>query len=100
MAKLYISEYFALKRVEGAGVAQLVDEDSFIQTQVADFTSGHAEKTLDARTTIVRLCADAVCSLAYGTAPVATTNDKRLPADTLEYLGVRGSRVISVVANT
>lgn len=40
-------------------------------------------------TSIVRLVATSACYVKFGTAPVATTSDMYLPADTPEYFAVK-----------
>jgi hypothetical protein len=48
---------------------------------VVDYTAGHAESpTFNAQTRVVRLNNDAICSILFGTAPVAATTNTRMAA--------------------
>ena len=71
--------------------------------QVLDFTSGVARSNpFQPLTRMLRLNADATCSLIIGANPTATTANGRLAADRTEYRGVpEGSGFkVSVIGNT
>jgi len=48
----------------------------------------------------VRLHADSVCSVLFGTNPTATTANARMAAGQTEYFGVAPGMKVSVIANT
>lgn len=50
-----------------------------------------------AGTRAIRICPDTDCRFAIGAAPVATATSARLPADGVEWLGVRPGWKISII---
>lgn len=52
------------------------------------FTTHAESSAFNAITTIVRLCADTACYVAFGTAPVATSASRRIPAGVVCYFRV------------
>ena len=101
MAKLYITEYATISAVPNHS-GQMPYEPPQAE-QVIDFTSGPAvSNPFRPLTRMVRLNADATCSLIIGANPTATTSNGRLAADRTEYRGVpegQGFKV-SVIGNT
>jgi hypothetical protein len=52
-------------------------------------------------TRFVRLAADSICSIAFGTAPVAAATNLRLAANAAgEYFAVTGGQKVAVLTNT
>ena len=105
MSKLYISEYARVTQTSGPGNAVVqAPEEPPIATQVVDFTSGAAQSAaFNVKTRFVRLNADAICSVKFGAAPTATTNDARVAAGQSELRGIPsdGSAAkVSAIANT
>jgi hypothetical protein len=98
MAKLYISEYSAVRVSEG-GLAQVGKEPAIEQTPVT-FTSATLSAAFGDDTRIVRLVADADAWLLFGDSPVATANSKFLPANVIEYFGVNAGQKVSVYDGT
>lgn len=100
-SKLYVTEYSDLGQTV-RGAAQVAKEP-VIAEQVVDYSGGvAASSAFNAATTYVRVHTDSVCSIAFGTAPTATTSNRRLPADTTEYFAVPvgSSYKVSAIANT
>jgi hypothetical protein len=54
----------------------------------------------NAATKIVRLHTDAICSVAFGAAPVAAATNARLAAGATEYFGVSPGSKVAVITNT
>lgn len=98
MTKAYVTEY---GDATGGGAVQ-VAQGPAIRTQVVDYSAGVAATALafTENTKIVRVHVDSICSVAEGTAPVATTASKRMPADSTEYFGVRPGDKLSFITNT
>lgn len=100
MTKLYVTEYpFANTTIamEG-GLGQEPGTD-----QVVDYTAGAAASTaFKANTQMVRIHNDSICSVLFGTNPTATTNNKRMAANSTEYFVVPAgqSYKVSAITNT
>ena len=105
MTKLYVSEYARMTQASGPGntVVQAPEEPP-LATQVVDYTAGAASSAaFNAKTRFVRLHTDAICSVAFGASPVATTAFPRLAAGQTEYRGIPtdGSAAkVSAITNT
>ena len=96
MAKLYISEFSSLGLV---GAAQIAAAPPIV-VQVVDFTAGAtSSNAFNGGTRYVRLSNDTICSLRFD-GSAATTSYPRSPADTIEYFGVQGGSIVSVIVNT
>lgn len=105
MAKLYITEYTQLALDSRGLPLQAGDETGWVADQVIDFTAGSTQSAaLNTNTKFVRMSADAVCSVRFAANPTATVNNRRLPANTIEYVGVKGDVAgglrVAAVANT
>jgi hypothetical protein len=96
MTKLYVTEYSPTPL--GTNLAPEPGAD-----QVVDYTAGAAASTaFKANTGIVRVHTDAVCSVLFGTAPTATTSNKRMAAGATEYFSVPMGQAykVSAITNT
>lgn len=110
MSKLYVTEYIAAALPYPYGGSTSNPYQNFpldaaqepeIITQVLDFTSGMATSVaFNARTRFVRLNCDAVCSVAFGPNPTATTDSQRMSSNQTEYKGVNPGDKVAVIANT
>lgn len=102
MTKLYVTEYSDAFHGGSTDSASFVTEPA-TNDQVVDYTAGHAESTaFKNNTRLVRISTDAICSVAFGTAPVATTSNSRMAAGTERIIGVpmgAGFKV-SAITNT
>ncbi len=100
MATLYVSEFPGVLPDGNGNVPQAVQMPPLAEQTVA-ISGTHAESNaFDARTAIVRVIADSVCSITVDAAPVATTGMLRMAADSPEYFKVAPGQKISVIANT
>jgi hypothetical protein len=99
--KLWLSEYCSLVTLPNhAGQAPI---EPALNEQLLDFTSGVAtSNSFQPLTRIVRLNADAPCSLLISADPVASTQNGRLAADRTEFRGVPEGQgfKLSVISNT
>jgi|SRR6516164_6362715 len=103
MAKLYVTEYPDLPGAYSTWAPQLVREPPLVdQTPVAIGGSAVSSAAFSSLTKIVRLHADAICSIAIGPAATATAtaNTQRMAANQTEYKMVIPGYVVSVITNT
>lgn len=88
MAKLWITEYAALKRAsDGFQVPVAIMPP--LTEQVVTFTVSTPSLAFSGATKYIRVIADADAHLAFGGAPIADADNMRLVADQTEYFGVR-----------
>lgn len=97
MATLYITEYLDID-----GARQVPREPPLKEQTVAIGTVA-SSAPFDSRTTVIRLHADAICSVLVSTAgqtATATAASGRMAANQTEYRGVQGGQLISVITNS
>lgn len=95
MAVLYISEYSAISIPD----APIASEPSLATQTVAIGTEADSA-AFSANTRYVRVHSDAICSIAFGASPTATTASMRLDAGQTEYFSVIPGHKVSVISNT
>lgn len=97
MAKLYIAEFERPRNqwVNIANAPPIVE-----QTPVVIGAGSLQSVAFNAKTAIIRVATDAICSIAIGTNPTATTNNMRMAADQVEYFSVQPNQQIAVISNT
>ncbi len=99
MTKLYVSEYSSLTKNNDIPVPM----EPINADQVVDYNAGAAASAaFKANTRFVQIQPDSICSIAFGTAPTATTSNKRMAAgETRIYEVPQGaSYKISAITNT
>lgn len=103
MAKLYVTEYSNEAQTTRGG-AQCAEQNAAVvdQTPVVIGAGSLSSAAFAATTTLIGLHTDSICSIAFGTAPTATANSKRMAADQDHYFGVvAGSAFkVAVIQNT
>lgn len=99
MATVYISEYSVLARDE-KGMAVPVGIEPPLAEQTVAIGVAAQSAAFNAETKYIRVHTDAICSIAFGANPTATTSNKRLAANSTEYFGVKAGDKLSVIANT
>lgn len=104
MATLYISEYRFIAYVPLNGAytqapGQAPQEPALVEQTVGITGSSTQSAPFNVYTALVRVHCDAVCSVAFGTNPVAATNMKRLAANQTEYFGVTPGQQLAVIQN-
>ncbi|CAB4121151.1 hypothetical protein UFOVP7_48 [uncultured Caudovirales phage] len=104
MATLYITEFVKQGR-DGAGFPNqnaTPEEPPMAEQTVAIGGSSTASATFNAKTTMLRLHCDAICSIAIAASPVATATNRRLAANTTEYIALpaNSSFKVAVITNT
>lgn len=90
MTKAYVTEY-ARGTLDGRTFIPSGEEPA-IATQVVDYTAGTTASTVfNVKTRFVRIHVDSIASFVFAVAPVATTANARMAANTTEYFGVPNS---------
>ena len=99
MATLYISEY-ALGGVNTHGLS-VVAEPAITDQTVGIAAGASSSAAFNPNTKVVRLHTDAICSVAFGTAPTATAANKRMAANQTEYFHIPANQSykVSVITN-
>lgn len=88
MAILYITEYAGLMPSPTGGQGQVPFEPPIAEQTVAIGATTVPSAAFNAKTRMVRLHTDAICSVSFGTAPTATATNQRFAANQTEYKGV------------
>jgi hypothetical protein len=99
MAILYISEFANIGRDQGEGV-QVATLAPLAEQTISIAGSSTQSVAFGVYTNFVRLCCDAVCSVAVGANPTASGINLRLPANTPEYFQVTPGQKLACIANT
>lgn len=102
MATLYIREYLRQGRDTNGQFVSAGEEPALADQTVAISGASAPSAALNPLTSFMRVHTDAICSIVFGTAPVATIGNARMTAGTTEYFSVgKGSGMkIAVIANT
>lgn len=98
MSVLYITEYTSIlsDRIQ-------IPLEPELKSQTVAISASHAESAAFTDTTrFVRIETDVICSIVFGANPVATTSNRRLAADSVEYYAVPQGQAfkVSVISNT
>ena len=103
MAKLYVTEYSDEAQTVRGGAPCAAENANVVEQTPVVIGAGSLQTAAFAATTVlVRISTDVICSIAFGTNPTATANNKRLAADQVEYFGVPvgQSYKVAVITNT
>lgn len=102
MAVLYVAEYAELPVGPAGRVGQMPMEPPVAEQTVAIAGVSAASLAFNTKTRFVRLHTDAICSVVFGAAPVATAVNGRLAANQTEYRAVPpgASYKVAVITNT
>jgi hypothetical protein len=100
MAVLYVAEFNSIGGqgnfpVQAAEVPPIAE-----QTVAIGGSSAACTNAFNKNTAFVRIEVDAVCSIAFCTAPTATTGNMRMAANTTEYFSVPAGANYKVAAIT
>jgi hypothetical protein len=88
MAVLYITEYSGLMPSPPGGQGQIPIEPPVAEQTVAIAAGSAQSAAFNAKTRLVRIHTDAICSIEFGTNPTATSTTQRLAANQTEFKGV------------
>lgn len=98
MATLYITE-FAVLYSNPNGVGQMATQPPSAEQTVAIGGSSTQSNTFNAATKFVRLHTDSICSIEFGTNPVASTVTARMAANQTEYFAIGSAAKVAVISN-
>ena len=94
MAKVYVAEFASID-------LNVVREPPLAEQTVAiGGSSVQCSNAFHQCTRVIRVHTDAICSIAISANPTATTNTRRLAANTTEYFGAESGNKIAVITNT
>lgn len=99
MAYIYITEH-AMPTVVQGNLAPVLPMPPIATQKVVNTGASAASSAFNARTKVVCVHTDSICSIAFGTAPTAAVTDKRMAANTTEYFEVTPGHKIAAVLNT
>jgi len=88
MATLYITEYARLADDEPGRTIQAGQEPPVNEYTISITGSSQPSLTFHQSTRFVMIGTDAVCHIAFGDDPVASSANRRLPADSTVFYGV------------
>jgi hypothetical protein len=98
---LYISEHEVMGAQHG-GLVQAVRQPPLAEQTVAVGGASVQSSAFNARTQVVRVHTNVVCSIKFGTDPTATTSTARMAAGQTEYFAVPqgASYKVAAISNT
>lgn len=99
MATLYVSEY-SQAGTAGPGMLPVAAEPGATTQTVAIGGTSAQSSAFGTTTRFVRVHTDAICSIAFGSNPTATTAKLRMAANQTEYFAVRAGDKVAVISNT
>lgn len=99
MASLYIAEFTTLGAPWG-NVVQSGQTPPVTEQKLAIGVSSVQSAAFGSKTLIVRISTDAICSVAFGDNPTATSNNARMAANQTEYFAVVPGQKVAVITNT
>lgn len=97
---LYVSEYFTQPIIGNGQMGGVASEPSVATQKITMSGTSAQSSAFNAATKFVRLHADAVCSVAFGSNPTAAATSARMAANTTEYFGVNPGDKVAVITNT
>jgi hypothetical protein len=97
MAFLYVAEF---ERPRNQWVTIANAPPIAEQTIAIGGASVACTNAFNAKTAMIRVETDSICSIAIGTAPTATTSTMRMNAGDCEYFSVSPNMKIAVISNT
>jgi len=101
MSVLYIAEYAEIVVAPANQRGQMVMEPPIAEQTISiSGSSAACTNPFNSATRFVRIHTDAICSIAFGAAPTATTGNKRLAANQTEYFGIPKGQSYKVAAIT
>lgn len=99
MATLYITE-FARLYSNPNGVCQTAYQPPTTADQTVSIGGSSTQSNaFNAATNIVRLHADSICSVEFGSNPTASTTCARMAANQTEYYAVVPGQKVAVISN-
>jgi hypothetical protein len=104
MATCYINEYQGIAVVPAPGLSggtvTMQAPSGFIVANNVAIGSEAKSNAFNARTYLIEIAPDAICSVLIGDNPTATTGNMRIAANERVYYPVSPGQKISVISNT
>lgn len=98
MATLYVTE-FAASGVQRGPIPVAFGLPVVRSNNISMSGASAQSAAFNANTTLIRVHADAICSVLIGTNPTALTTDARMAADQTEYFAVAAGQKIAAISN-
>lgn len=98
--KVYISEYADMKVINHGIPLPVGHEPCLADQTIVTSAASAASAAFNASTKFVRVHAATIVSIAFGAAPVATTNSKRMNAGESAYFAVEPGQKMAAIDNT
>jgi hypothetical protein len=102
VAFLYISEFAEMEIGWGGRQGQIAQQPPLVEQAIANGGGNTQSNAFNAKTRFVRLHADSICAIAFGTNPTAVaagaSGTARLAANQTEYFGVPVGQSFKVAA--
>ncbi len=99
MAKVYITEHTKPSVFQG-GLLPVAKMAPLTTQTVAIGGASTQSSAFNAKTFMVAVHTDAICSIEFGSNPTATSNSRRMAANTTEYFEVTPGDKVAVITNT
>jgi hypothetical protein len=96
MSVLYVSEFANMASI-GTRHLDVAPMPPIAEQTVSIGVSSTQSSPFSSRTRVIRVCADAECSIKIGDNPTALTASMRIPANVPEYFAVNPGQIIAVV---
>lgn len=96
---IYITEHPKPSTYQ-AGLMPVAKMPAITTQKIASGGSSTQSAAFAATTYMVGIHTDAICSIEFGSNPTATTNSKRMAANTTEYFEVDPGLRVAVINNT
>lgn len=102
MSKVFITEYKRLGVDSLGNPTSSPEEPGTDQTPITSSGTSQQSAAFDAQTTVVEIHSDGIISIAFGTNPTATVNNRRIPADVTRFFAVKPNSglKVAVIDNT
>jgi len=99
---LYITEYAQLAPAGAPGGWGQVPQEPPLAEQKITYSASVQSAAFNAKTRMVRIHTDSICSIEIGTNPTATTSTGRMVAGQTEYHGVPigAGYMVAAITNT
>ena len=99
MASVYLTEHYAPKFV-GGNLLPAVSMPPIAEQKITIGGASVASSAFNALTQVLGVHAEAVCSVAFGAAPTATSANRRLAAHSTEYFEVTPGQKVAIITNS
>jgi hypothetical protein len=96
---VYVTEH-PLPRIAYGNPLPVVEMPPLVSQRLTNGGASVQSAVFNSATRMIGVHTDAIISIAVGVNPTATTNDKRMAANTTEYFFVEAGQRIAVINNT